>query len=184
MQDTPASQLSPEALEQKYTDVLSQFRTMMNKDTEPQNSGASEMEPGVEPRPALQQLSPVSKFLHNIQPDGIEPKEAADHGGSETESRMAVSGHHSAEGGTLPHDQSANTKNSRPSPPRFTDDGAYDAVDRNDSHNHTASQQPHIPRQLLQQLAAQQLRIAELEQDIAKEKQQTTEHAGTMLRTI
>jgi hypothetical protein len=63
-------QLSPQALEHKYTDALSQFQSMMTSDI---HDGQWENAQAQEQRPVLQQLSPVSKFLKSIHANIIQP---------------------------------------------------------------------------------------------------------------
>ena len=194
MQDrtnSPPGQLSPQAaLEDKYTDVLSHFQNMMTSNAEvqeahEQNTADCENEQGVDQRPILQQLSPVSKFLHSIQPSNIQLVEASklDPHESDIETQAAVLGQQFAEGAQSEDHTPTDTpkaKQLRPSPPRFTQDGSCGALHESHSQEQFGPQ-PHIPRELLQQLATQQLRITELEKELAAEKQQTAAQNGSLL---
>lgn len=182
MQGTTASSsehLSPQALEDKYTDVLSHFQNMMTSNAEVHDNAESENTQETEQRPVLQQLSPVSKFLHNIQ---LLESADCDPSESDVESHATALGQQFAEGAIHQDHTPTDTpkaKHSRPSPPKFTQDGAYSGLDGSRAQEHSIVHPPHIPRQLLQQLTAQQLRITELEKELAAEKQKSEAQSGS-----
>ena len=188
MQDrnnSPSEQLSPQALEDKYTDVLSHFQTMMTSNTEvqkDQHTANHENAQEAEQRPVLQQLSPVSKFLHSIQPSNIRLLETPNlDPGEGTETHAAMFGQETGEAALSQDHTPADTpkaKQLRPSPPRFTQDGSSGAFDESHVQEPCVGPQPHIPRELLQQLATQQLRITELEKELAAENQQAAAQKG------
>jgi hypothetical protein len=177
MQEANVEQLSPEALEDRYTDVLSQFQSMTAPGEKAYDESVDSENAQAEQRPVLQQLSPVSKFLHNIQPSDTQLLASANSDPIEREVlTYAAVAAPQCSGGALSQDHtSTDTLKAKHSPPKFTQDGACDA---NHAHRPSVDHPPHIPRQLLQQLAAQELRIHELETELAAEKQQVVAQAG------
>jgi hypothetical protein len=193
---SPTTELSPQALEQRYADVLAHFsgivavdqqhdRTACVADVSQDESCAADVN---SMDCVLSQLpSPVSKFLDNVKPFTSPPAN------SPKPDIQWLMNQPQCMPQQLPQDDNRaeltasatpqhSSERTRPPPPRFPQDSAYSSMDGGSSYVQDSvqslSQQPHIPSKVLQQLASQQLRITELEKELDMQREQVAATQG------